>query len=139
MRYFPMRFRPRFRVRTLLILTALVAAGCYWWIARPTMVAERFVAALATDDRRSLESLWTDAEIESFCETYMHSQSDQLDKNHLQLRLLPRTWPDIWHRRRSIELIGIGAFKERAFSAGGTLVATNAGVKLLPESVWSMR
>jgi hypothetical protein len=38
--------RPRFSLRTLLVLTALVAAGCYWWIARPTAVAERFIAAI---------------------------------------------------------------------------------------------
>lgn len=46
--------RPRFTTRTLLVLTALAAAGCYGWIARPTIVAQRFVAAV---NRGELESL----------------------------------------------------------------------------------
>jgi hypothetical protein len=38
--------RPRFSLRTLLVLTALAAAACWWWVARPTIVAERFAAAV---------------------------------------------------------------------------------------------
>jgi hypothetical protein len=32
-----MRFR--FSIRTLLILTAIVAGACWWWAGQPTMVA----------------------------------------------------------------------------------------------------
>jgi hypothetical protein len=54
----------RFSIRTLLTLTALVAAGCYWWIARPTIVAERFVAAINSGNldvlQRELRKLGVD-------------------------------------------------------------------------------
>jgi hypothetical protein len=43
-----MRFR--FSLRTLLILTALAAAACYGWIARPAILARQFVAAIEQGD-----------------------------------------------------------------------------------------
>ena len=38
---------PRFSLRTLLVVTALAAAGCYWLIF-PTIIARRFVDAVAS-------------------------------------------------------------------------------------------
>jgi hypothetical protein len=128
--------RPRFSIRTLLILTALAAASCYWWIARPTIVAERFVAALALDDQTTLESLWIDAEIEDFRLAYLYGP---IGKNSLELTLAPRTWQDIWRGQRSIELVGKGGFAERATMVGSKLIATSAGVEQLPGSRWSVR
>jgi hypothetical protein len=52
--------RPRFSLRRLLIFTAVVAAGCYWWIARPTNVANRFRSALAAQDFEAAERLCVD-------------------------------------------------------------------------------
>jgi hypothetical protein len=49
--------RPRFSLRWLLLLTALVAAVCYWWIARPTNVANRFAAAIDSADYAAAQGM----------------------------------------------------------------------------------
>jgi hypothetical protein len=109
--------RPRFRLRTLLFLTALVAAGCYWWIARPTIVAQRFAAAVNDGDfdsaaamcddvgkwRRLVKSMWY----------HPYLSSAFLWPNHLaerpresmvrqEVELLPRTWADLRQGQRRV-------------------------------------
>jgi hypothetical protein len=48
--------RPRISLRGLLILTALLAAFCYWR-DRPRQVANRFVAAIEAGDYRAAEAI----------------------------------------------------------------------------------
>jgi hypothetical protein len=51
--------RPRFSLRGVLILTAIVAVFC-GWRDRPRQVAKRFVAALEAKDQAALERLIVD-------------------------------------------------------------------------------
>jgi hypothetical protein len=52
--------RPRFSLRWLLILTALVAVACYWWTARPTILANRFRNRIAAQDFAAADRLCRD-------------------------------------------------------------------------------
>ena len=52
--------RIRFTLRTLLVLTALAAALCYWWVARPSIVAKQFQNALHRGDYTAARRLWID-------------------------------------------------------------------------------
>jgi hypothetical protein len=54
-----MSIRFRFRLRTLLALTALVAAAC-WWVTRPTVVANRFLRAMEARDYGAADQLFSD-------------------------------------------------------------------------------
>src|SRR5262245_1142029 len=49
--------RPRFSLRTLLILTALLAAFCYYR-DRPRQVANRFIAAIEAGHYRAAEAVF---------------------------------------------------------------------------------
>jgi hypothetical protein len=131
--------RPRLSLRMLLVLTALAAAACYWWVARPTIVAARFIAAFAAGDQMKLESLWTDSENESFYQSYLHSLPVTLEKENVTLSLAPRSWQDILHGRRWIELRGKGHFPDRVNVLGSMLTATGAGVRQRHGSEWSFR
>jgi len=93
--------RPRFSLRTLLVLTALIAAGCYWWIARPTIVAEQFIAAIRRTDYASAESLLVD-EREAYASAFAQCTAQEFD---LSASLTPRRWGDTWRGRRRIDVI----------------------------------
>jgi hypothetical protein len=42
--------RPRFSLRTLLIITGMFAGFCYYWIVMPTATAKRFMDVIGTED-----------------------------------------------------------------------------------------
>ncbi|HEX3601894.1 MAG TPA: hypothetical protein VHU84_17205 [Lacipirellulaceae bacterium] len=42
--------RPRFSLRTLLVLTTLLALFCYFWVIMPTQTAQQFVHAVNAED-----------------------------------------------------------------------------------------
>jgi hypothetical protein len=91
--------RPRFSLRALLVLTALAAAFCYWWIARPTAVAERFVAAYLAEDSSTVNRMWLGprpTEFDAF------QSGDRQSLFRLRPGLLPRTFHDVWTGSRRI-------------------------------------
>jgi hypothetical protein len=49
--------KPRFTIRVLLILTACLAAFCYWR-DRPRQIANQFVAAIESGDYKLAESMF---------------------------------------------------------------------------------
>jgi hypothetical protein len=51
--------RPRFSLRTLLILTALAATAC-WWVTPPTVVANRFLRAMQARDFAAADQFFSD-------------------------------------------------------------------------------
>jgi hypothetical protein len=53
--------RPRFSLRWLFIATTLIALLCYW-IILPTIVAERFVRAAATDNYERADNCFRNVE-----------------------------------------------------------------------------
>jgi hypothetical protein len=49
--------RPRFSMRVLLVVLALLAAVCYLLLVRPTMLADRFDAAVNARDYAKAQAL----------------------------------------------------------------------------------
>ena len=49
--------RPRFSLRTLLIITTLIALCCYYWVIRPTQTAKQFVRAVNSEDYATADKL----------------------------------------------------------------------------------
>jgi hypothetical protein len=92
------RFGSRFSLKTLLVLTAFVAAGCYWWIARPTMVAKRFVAAINRDDRAAARAMVARTESKAS----IWPRANRLPPV-FEARLEALTWQDLWRGERRIE------------------------------------
>ena len=123
---------PPFRLRSLLILTVLVAAACYWWIARPTILAQRFVAAVAAKDAASADGI-----IIGPYRKIVHSANDSytvgeaIRRNFIaNAKIVPRSWFDFVHCRRRIEV-------ELASTTGSgeksmvLLISTVHGVRLI--------
>lgn len=53
--------RLRFSLRTLLILTAIVAGLCYYWIVMPLATAKRFVDAIGANHYEAADRMfWND-------------------------------------------------------------------------------
>jgi hypothetical protein len=129
--------RPRFRLRTLLILTALVAAGCYWWIARPTIVAERFKFALEHGDFATASDLWIDDG-----RTYIDFDAD-MDNPHFPVKrwnieVQPRTWSDVRQGMRRVRVVLTESARDSADSMTSEfppIIATSRGVFVDPVSM----
>jgi hypothetical protein len=51
--------RLRFSLRTLWIATTLVAVGGYFWLVRPTQIAQSFAAAVAAEDYPAADRFFT--------------------------------------------------------------------------------
>jgi hypothetical protein len=49
--------RPRFSLRTLLILTTALALCCYYWVIMPTRTAKQFVRAINSEDYTTADKL----------------------------------------------------------------------------------
>ena len=108
---------PRFSIRTLLILTALVAAVCYWWIARPTIVANRFAAAVEGGEFVAAESMAAESETLSLFKTMFSTlehlkqlassrpaNSDPSFAPTIRVKLAPRSWNDLLRSERRLVL-----------------------------------
>jgi hypothetical protein len=117
--------RPRFSLRWLLIFTAAVAVACYWWIARPTITANRFAAAVEQGEFAAAESMASDSETQTLFKT-MFSTLEQLKKlaptnaansdatlaekfaPMIQVKLAPRSWNDLLYSERRLVLTAHG-------------------------------
>ena len=53
--------KPRFSLRVVLVVTAVVAVAC-WWRVRPTRVADQFVRAVAAGDYQRADKLFANQE-----------------------------------------------------------------------------
>jgi hypothetical protein len=99
--------RPRFSLRTLLILTALAAVGCYWWIAPPTYVAERFAKAVNDKDYATAKSMVAVSQ-RQFSDLWFAVlaayQQEVADDPTVEVAMMRRTMQDIYHRERRIEV-----------------------------------
>jgi hypothetical protein len=102
----------RFSLRTLLLLTALAAAACYWWVARPTIVANRFVAAInhgATYD--AADALFPKDEVTvsarhldwlfNLSKMGINAEPGELEMNAY---VFPRTWNDLIDGQRRVHV-----------------------------------
>jgi len=104
--------RPRFRLRTLLIVMALVAAACYWQIARPTILAKRFVEVVNTGTNlAATDALFSRGEVTltdcvqdwSF-DLFKMGYSPEQTMVDLTAYVLPRTWDDLVRGQRHVHV-----------------------------------
>lgn len=106
--------RPRFSLRTLLVLTAVLAAGCYWWVAGPAIIAERFVESLKVKDPAQFLATFTnssDRELGSrihglyhFPAFYPYERHDPTINTGFTVERSPRSWTDLIYARRRMQL-----------------------------------
>jgi hypothetical protein len=98
--------RPRFSVRVLLAGVALLAAGCYLLLVRPSLLAERFVAAVNARDFRVAEALLKPQQFRSGANLIAYYTSPPPDPRTkivlIYAEVLPREWSDIWSFRRRV-------------------------------------
>jgi hypothetical protein len=111
---------PRFSIRTILVATAISAAGC-WWVVRPTAVARRFVAAIAAQDFAAADSLGIDPNrrfvngaiyhfVVSDKEVGRSYYSPEITRRgrppcRIEANLLRWSWHDLWRGQRQLELL----------------------------------
>jgi hypothetical protein len=98
--------RPRFSVRVLLVVCAVLAIACYLLFARPTAIAEQFVAAVNARDFHVAESLLKPQPFrsgKSLIEYYTSPSPNPATKAVLiYAEVLPREWNDIWSFQRRV-------------------------------------
>jgi hypothetical protein len=122
--------RLRFSLRLAFVVLTLSAIALYWWIARPTIVANRFVAAVQKRDYEAARSLLVDKNISVF--EFGPKPFASLDMAYAEV--FPRDWSDLFHcRRRLIFRLGYqtnvdGRHVESTSDAEG--VANISGVQL---------
>jgi hypothetical protein len=90
----------RFSLRVLFIAVTLSAAMLYWCVARPTILANRFVSAVNNRDFQSARKLLPD-----FWPFNMRPEAPPLDMIYAEV--FPREWTDLqMFQRRLIVRVG---------------------------------
>jgi hypothetical protein len=98
------RVRLRFSIRWLLVLIAASATLCYVLFVRPTVVAHRFVNAVAAGDYETVESLLGHRLV------VLKTDSQLIDRVYAEV--LPREWNDIWSLRRRL-LVRVSLYEDK--------------------------
>lgn len=93
--------RPRFSIRLLLVVVALLAVALYILFVRPTTVAERFVDAVNERDFDTARSLLIDQDFWLFRDD---PTSVPKSVQRVYAEIVPREWSDIWSLQRRILL-----------------------------------
>jgi hypothetical protein len=104
--------RPRFSLRWLLIFTALAAVACYWWIARPTILANRFAAAIHRRNLAAADNLCIDpnrmyasvAYRDFFMNLPYWDGAGGPYQGEMDVVVKPRTWDDLVRGQRRLEM-----------------------------------
>jgi hypothetical protein len=90
--------RPRFSLRTQLVLTAIVAAGCYWFVL-PTIMAQRFARAVDAENYTLADSYFRDTD-----DQFLHGWNEKHWRFHAQASLNPWSWRELARGERSVNL-----------------------------------
>src|SRR5438309_11397074 len=90
--------RLRFSLRLLFVLITMLAIALYWFVDRPTLLANRFVAAITARDYELAMSLLTNKTLWVFD----HGPQRTAVIDRIYTEVLPREWKDIWMCRRRI-------------------------------------
>jgi hypothetical protein len=93
------QMRPRFSLRWLLIAVAVLAIGLYVLFIRPTVVAQRFVAAIGRGDYSDLGTMRGSKLLQRFA-----SESDRVTSADVEIfaRLEPQTRDDVFKFQRRL-------------------------------------
>lgn len=127
-RRFVRRLIPRYSLRSLFIAITIASAFCYW-LARPTLIAHRFMRAIAAGDYATAETLFlTTHTKESWVFPGPFGTDDQIRRTTISL--FPLTLRDIVLRQRYIGIdvpYGKGQFD---FDWQISAVATPWGIEI---------
>lgn len=88
----------RFSLRLVFVIATLSALALYWLVARPTILANRFVAAITAHDYELAMSLLTSKTVWVFD----HGPGRTAVVDRIYTEVLPRDLTDIWKFRRRI-------------------------------------
>ena len=88
--------RLRFSLRLAFVVTTLLAAALYWFVARPTILAHRFAAAVNKRDYETAKPLLPDF--------WLFSAQPDNSIDLVFVEVLPREWSDIWNSQRRLIL-----------------------------------
>lgn len=91
--------RPRFSLRVILVVVAVVAGALYVGCVRPTMIAQRFVAAVMRRDYAAASRLAGDKRWQAV----VHPNNG-IRPDWVYAELVPREWADWWRCERHIIL-----------------------------------
>jgi hypothetical protein len=94
------KVRPRFSLRLLLVVFALLALALYLCVVRPTALAEQFVAAVSDRDYTTAQQLLGDKRDWSVAGKSLQGRVPKA----MYVRLLPREWGDVYRCRRRVVL-----------------------------------
>jgi hypothetical protein len=98
--------RPRFSIRVLLVVFAVLATVCYVLFARPTVIAERFVTAVMGRDYRAAQSLIQYRDVRSLEVVFgVNNSLGRRSTTRIVLiyaEVLPREWTDLWSFQRRV-------------------------------------
>jgi hypothetical protein len=92
--------RLRFSLRLVFVAATLVAIALYWFIVRPTAMANLFTTAVRERDYATARSLLHD----DFWALLPQPKSLTESIDLVYAEVLPREWSDIWHCQRRIIL-----------------------------------
>ncbi|HEX3601895.1 MAG TPA: hypothetical protein VHU84_17210 [Lacipirellulaceae bacterium] len=91
--------RPRFSLRTLLVLFFVISVTSYVVLVRPSAIANNFARLVEAKDFAQAESLFRDKS--------NHSLTDITDDNRtysVEVQRSPTAWSDIWKLQRRISV-----------------------------------
>jgi hypothetical protein len=93
-------------MRVLFAVCAVLAFACYLLFARPTVLAERFVAAVEARDDRLAESMLIQQGFRSGTNLVAYytspSPNPKIKMVRIYAEVLPRAWNDIWSFQRRL-------------------------------------
>jgi hypothetical protein len=94
----------RFPLRWLLFLTALAGATCLWQFAMPTIIAERFRAAIAQSDYAAADGMCVDSTGNALASMVNQFQDEPGGAIEAHVSVAHWNWQDFWQRRRQVEI-----------------------------------
>ncbi len=114
----------RFSLRWLLVASALIPAGIYW-LALPTLYAQRYAAALNRGDYPAADALCIDPQ-----RGFPDDWPRQHKTFHPRASLLPATWQDVRSGQRQV-VVGINYGDGNGLaSCGVEITATRRGIEV---------
>lgn len=122
--------RPRFSLRVLFLTMTLVAAGCYW-LMLPTIAAQRFARAVASENYELADSFFLDPH-----DQFLHSWNEKHWRFRADAKLEPWSIREFASGRRSVILRVSFGDAGPMRSAAWIVIATQTGLQK-PEPTWS--
>ncbi len=122
--------RPKFSLRTLFLMTTVVAAGFYW-LMLPTITAQRFARAIASENYQLADSYFRDPG-----DQFLHSWNEKHWRFQASANLDPWSVRGFAIGRRSVTLRVAYGDAGPMRPAAWIVVATQTGLQK-PEPTWS--